>query len=138
MLPEVWCNITMNIIMCTDKWNSEMIMIYMYQNRELRENASRNVLNRKILFSWTFFLKPHDFNFQHKKKIIYQIIFFKRLITNRGIWEAWIPRWKTVWQPQSFAPGFQHTPEKNNIQKPDWVKHKYKYDNRKCETAIQN
>ena len=59
-------------------------MIYMYQNRELRENASRNVLNRKILFSWTFFLRPHDFNFQHKKKIIYQIIFFKRLITNRG------------------------------------------------------
>jgi hypothetical protein len=45
-------------------------------NRELRENASRNVLNRKILFSWTFFLRPHDFNFQHKKKLIYQIIFF--------------------------------------------------------------
>jgi hypothetical protein len=28
-----------------------------------------------------------------------------------------------------FAPGFQHTPEKNDTQKPDWVKHKYKYDN---------
>jgi hypothetical protein len=97
LLPEVWCNITMTIIMCTDRWNSEMIMIYMYQNRELRENASRNVLNRKNLFSWTFFLRPHDFNFQHKnKKIIYQIIFFKRLIKNRGIWEAWIFRWKTV------------------------------------------
>jgi hypothetical protein len=62
----------------------------------------------------------------------------KRLITNRGIWEAWIFRWKTVWQPQSVAPGFQHLPEKNNTQKPDWVKHKYKYDNRKCETAIKN
>ena len=84
LLPEVWCNITMTIIMCADRWNGKMIMIYMYQNRELRENASRNVLNRKILFSWTFFLRPHDFNFQHKKKIIYQIIFFKRLITNRG------------------------------------------------------
>ena len=138
LLPEVWCNITMTIIMCTDRWNGEMIMIYMYQNRELRENASRNVLNRKILFSWTFFLRPHDFNFQHKKKKIYQIIFFKRLITNGGIWEAWILRWKTVWQPQSFAPGFQHTPEKNYTQKPDWVKHKYKYDNRKCETAIKH
>ena len=34
--------------------------------------------------------------------------------------------------------GFQHTHEKNNTQKPDWVKHKYKYDNRKCETAIKN
>jgi len=42
------------------------------------------------------FLRPHDFNFQHKnKKITYQIIFFKRLIKNRGIWEAWIFRWKT-------------------------------------------
>jgi hypothetical protein len=26
---------------------------------------------------------------------------------------------------------FQHTHEKNNTQKPDWVKHKYKYDNTK-------
>jgi hypothetical protein len=28
--------------------------------------------------------------------------------------------------------------KKNDTQKPDWVKHKYKYDNRKCETAIKN
>ena len=85
------------------------------------------------------FLRPHDFNFQHKKKNnLSDNFFLKDLITNRGIWEAWIPRWKTVWQPQSFAPGFQHTPEKNYTQKPDWVKQKYKYDNRKCETAIKN
>jgi hypothetical protein len=60
-----------------------------------------------------------------------QIIFFKKINKKRGIWEAWIFRWKTVWQPQSFAPGFQNTHEKNNTQKPDWVKHKYKYDNTK-------
>ena len=61
----------------------------------------------------------------------YQIIFFKKInIKKRGFGKYEYLDEK-LYGNQSFAPGFQHTHEKNNTQKPDWVKHKYKYDNTK-------